>query len=113
MTAECIFEEMKQALNGRPGQPIVLGVCRAVAKRFSQEVWIIRLVTIIAAVFFTFPTIAIYILAGFFMAETEVRTRGFFSGLGVVIRETAEKLFNGLGRLFGSNPRADYYRNGH
>ena len=112
MTAESIFEEMKQALNGRPGQPIVLGVCRAVAKRLSQEVWLVRLVTIIAAVFFTFPTLAIYILAGFFMAETEVRTRGFFSGLGVVIRESVEKLMDGLGRVFGSGSRHGYYRNG-
>jgi len=111
MTAESIIQEVKEALNGRPGQPIVLGVCQALAKRLSQEVWIVRLATIIAGVFFTFPTLAIYILAGFFLSETEVRTRGFFSGLGVVIREFAEKLTNGLGRMCGSDTRPDYHGN--
>jgi len=113
MTAESIFQELKQALNGRPGQAIVLGVCRTLAKRLNQEVWIVRAVTIAAGVFFTFPTIAIYILAGFFLPETEVRTRGFFSGLGVVLRETVEKITRGLGAIFSSDSRRDYHHHSH
>ena len=108
MTAESIFQEIKEALGGRPGQPIVLGVCQALASRFRQEVWLVRLVTIILAVCWTLPITALYVVLGLVMPESESRTRGFFRGLGVVIHETTEKLLAFFGRLFDSRRDSDH-----
>ena len=108
MTAESIFQEIKEALSGRPGQAIVLGVCQALGTRFNQEVWLVRLVTILLAIIWTLPIAAIYIVLGFLMPETEIRTRGFFRGLGIVIHETTEKLLAFFGRLFTSRNETDH-----
>jgi len=105
MTAESIIQEIKQALNGRPGQPIVLGVCRALSVRFRQEAWIVRLAFIIVGLFWALPALAAYIVLGFMLPETERRTGDFFSGLGILIRETLDKAFTALGGLFGSSGR--------
>jgi phage shock protein PspC (stress-responsive transcriptional regulator) len=102
MTAESIFQEIKQALNGRPGQAIVLGVCQAIAVRTGKEVWIVRLGAILLCLFWTLPALAAYIVLGFLLPETETRTRDFFTGLGIMARETAEKATAALGRAFGS-----------
>lgn len=102
MTADSIVQEIKQVLAGRPGQPMVLGVCQAFASRYKQQAWIVRLVAIISGVIWTLPTLAVYVLLGFLLPETVTRTRGFFTGLGVVLRETSEKIFATLGRVFGS-----------
>jgi len=107
MTAESIFQELKEALSGRPNQPIVLGVCQAIASRFRQEVWLVRMVTIVLAIVWTLPVTALYCVLGFVMPESEVRTRGFFCGLGVVIHETTEKLLAFFGRLFDSRRESD------
>lgn len=104
MTAESTFHEIKQALSGRPGQPIVLGVCQALAVRFKQETWRVRGVTIILGLFWPLPVLAAYLVLGFVLPETEQRSRGFFSGLAILVRETAEKVFAALGGLFGSGP---------
>ena len=101
MNTENLFEGIKENLNGRPGQPIVLGVCSVLANRLEQEVWIFRAVAIVLGVFFTFATLAVYILLGLFMKETEVRTRGLFQGLGVWARESSEKLVVFFRELFG------------
>jgi len=105
MTAECIFQEIKQALNGRPGQPIVLGVCKTLAARIDKQVWCVRLAMIVLALFWALPVLAAYVVLGFVLPETEHRARGFFTGLGIMARETAEKIFASLGHLFG--PDAD------
>ena len=105
MTADSIIQEIKHALAGRPGQPMVLGVCQAFAARYKQQTWGVRLAAIVAGVIWTLPTLAAYILLGFLLSETETRTRGFFTGLGVVVREASEKIFGSLGRLFGSDGR--------
>jgi phage shock protein PspC (stress-responsive transcriptional regulator) len=105
MTADSIILEIKQALAGRPGQPMVLGVCQAFASRYQQQTWGVRLAAIIFGVIWTLPTLAAYILLGFLLSETENRTRGFFSGLGVVIREACEKVFGALGRVFGDDSK--------
>ena len=42
MTAESVFDQIREALNGRPGQPIVLGVCQALAERYQKEVGVQR-----------------------------------------------------------------------
>jgi len=101
MTTNDVLTEIRESLNGRPGQPILLGVCRSLAERFGQEPWTCRAAAIILAVFFTLPTVAAYIILGFALKETEDRTRRFFSGLAVLVREWAEKLADSLRNLFG------------
>lgn len=100
MTAENVINEIRDSLNGRPGQPIVFGVCRELAEKFGQEPWVFRAATIVLALFFTLPTVAVYIILGFALKETESRTRRFFSGLAILAREWAEKLADGLRDLF-------------
>ena len=104
------FQEIKEALSGRPGQAIVLGVCHALATRIRQEVWLVRLVTIVFAIVWTLPVAAAYIVLGFFLPETENRTRGFFRGLGVVAQETAAKVTDYFGRIFNSRQESDHHR---
>jgi len=91
MSSESVIREIRDSLNGRPGQPIVFGVCKSLAARFGTEPWIFRLAAIVLGLFFTLPSIAAYIIAGFVMPETEERSRRFFSGLAVVIREQVQK----------------------
>jgi len=92
MSSQDFLESIKENLNGRPGQPIVLGVCKALAARIGQEPWVVRAAAIVLGVFFTFATLAAYILLGLFMEETEERTRGVFRGLGIWARETIDRL---------------------
>jgi len=101
MDHQNLFESIKHNLNGRPGQPIVLGVCQALARRCNQEVWIFRAGAIVLGVFFTFATLAAYVLLGLFMQETEQRTRGVFAGLGVWFRELLDRLGDLWTDLFG------------
>jgi len=110
MQDETFFDSMKRNLNGEPGQPIVLGVCKTLAARLNQEVWLIRLAAIVLGVFYSFITLVAYILLGLFMQETSQRTRSLFEGLGIWFREFTEK----VGRLFngsvgnGNSSRRDY-----
>lgn len=101
MSAERVIDEIRDTLNGRPGQPIVFGVCGALADKFKQEPWVFRAGAIVLALFFTFFTVAAYIVLGFALNETEDRTRRFFSGLAVLIRESVEKLADSLRGMFG------------
>jgi phage shock protein PspC (stress-responsive transcriptional regulator) len=101
MTTNDVIAEIRESLNGRPGQPIVFGVCRSLAERFGQEPWVYRAAAILLALFYTLPVVAAYIVLGFALKETESRTRRFFSGLAVLIREWAEKLADSLRGLLG------------
>nr|AFI78707.1 protein containing PspC domain [uncultured bacterium ws085G8] len=103
MQDETFFDSIKRNLNGEPGQPIVLGVCKTLAARFNQEVWLIRLAAIVLGVFYTFFTIVAYVLLGLFMDETSHRTKSLFEGLGIWFRELTEK----IGRQFGNVCRDD------
>lgn len=103
MCPDNVCNEIRESLNGRPGQPIVFGVCRSLADRFDQEPWIFRLVMIVMTLFWTLPAIAAYIILGFALSETEQRTRKFFSGLAVIIREGVEKFAGSLRDLFGNS----------
>lgn len=98
MQDETFFDSIKRNLNGEPGQPIVLGVCKTLAARFNQEVWLIRLAAIVLGVFYTFYALVGYILLGLFMNETSHRTKSLFEGLGVWFRELTEK----VGRQFSN-----------
>ena len=100
MTAESVFDQIRESLNGKPGQPIVLGVCKALAERFNKEVWIFRLVAIVLTLFWTLAAVAAYIILGFVLSETEERTRKFFSGLVVVAREGIQKVAESLRDIF-------------
>jgi phage shock protein PspC (stress-responsive transcriptional regulator) len=112
MTAESVFEQIRESLNGRPGQPIVLGVCKSLAERFDKEPWVFRLVAIALALFWTLPAVAAYVILGFVLSETEVRTRQFFSGLAVIIREGVEKFASWLrDTLQGANGNGSGNRN--
>lgn len=102
MNAESIFQEMRQALTGRPGQAIVLGVCQALALRFKRQAWHVRLATLILGLFWTLPILAAYIILGFVLPETERRSRDFFTGAGIMAREFAQRIFAALGGLFGA-----------
>lgn len=103
MSAENVLDEIREALQGRPGQPLVLGVCQSLADRMGQETWVVRAAAILLGVFWTLPVLAVYIILGWVMKDTEDRTRRFFSGLGVIARESAEKVFAGLRDLFGDS----------
>lgn len=103
MCPDNVCNEIRDSLNGRPGQPIVFGVCRSLADRFGQEPWIFRLIAIVMTLFWTLPAIAAYIILGFALSETEQRTRRFFSGLAIIIREGVEKFAASLRDLFGDS----------
>ena len=108
MCPENVCNEIRESLNGRPGQPMVLGVCKSLAERFGKEAWVFRLVAIVATLFWTLPALAAYIILGFALKETENRTRRFFSGLAVVIRESVEKAADWLRELLtDSSDRSD------
>ena len=101
MQEETFFDSMKRNLNGEPGQPIVLGVCKTLAARLNQEVWLIRLAAIVLGVFYSFITLVVYILLGLFMEETSHRTKSLFEGLGIWFRELTEKVGRQFGKPFG------------
>lgn len=103
-------ENIKKTLNGRPGQPIVFGVCKALAARCGCEPWMTRGAAILLGLFWFFPALAAYILLGVFMKETETRTRGFFSGLSVIVREWMEKFIGTTRRAFDSDGYNGGYR---
>jgi phage shock protein PspC (stress-responsive transcriptional regulator) len=91
MSTENVIHEIRQSLNGRPGQPMVFGVCKALADRCGTEPWIPRLAAIVLALFWALPALAAYIVAGLVMPETAERTRRFFSGLAIIIRERVDQ----------------------
>jgi phage shock protein PspC (stress-responsive transcriptional regulator) len=99
MSSENVINEIRESLNGRPGQPIVFGVCKALSGRFGVEPWIVRLAAIVLTLLWVLPAVAAYIVAGLVMKETEDRTRRFFAGLTVVLREWVDK---GAASLRGS-----------
>lgn len=100
MTADSVINEIRESLNGRPGQPIVFGVCKSLSERFDKEPWIFRLAAIVLTLFWTFPAVAAYVILGFALKETEARTRGFFSGLAVILREGVQKVAAALRDAF-------------
>ena len=102
MQDENFFDSIKRNLNGEPGKPIVLGVCKTLAARFNQEVWLIRLAAIVLGVFYSFITLVAYILLGLFMEETSHRTKSLFEGLGIWFREFTDKVGKQFNSALGS-----------
>ena len=96
MQDETFFDSIKRNLNGEPGQPIVLGVCKTLAARFGQEVWLIRLAAIVLGVFYSFITLAVYIMLGLFMKKHQTVPRAclkaWASGSGSLRKKWAGNL---------------------
>ena len=103
MQDNTFFDSIKRNLNGEPGQPIVLGVCKTLAARFDQEVWLIRLAAIVLGVFYSFATLVVYILLGLSMKETSSRSKSLFEGLGIWFRELTEKVGKYCNNLFSDD----------
>lgn len=103
MNSDDLLGSIRENLNGRPGQPMLFGVCKTVARRNGHEAWPYRLAGIVLLLFWTIPTIGIYCLLGLLLPETKVRTYGVFKGLFVLLQEWVEKGLAMLQDLF--NPR--------
>lgn len=103
MSSEDFLHSIKENLNGRPGQPIVLGVCSALAKRFNQEPWLFRALAIVLGVFYTGLALVAYVILGLAMEETGERTRGVFRGLAITAQEFCEKLIDTVRDLVGGS----------
>ena len=107
MQDNTFFDSIKRNLNGDPGQPMVLGVCKTLAARFKQEVWLIRLAAIVLGVFYSFVTLVAYMLLGLFMEETSDRTKSLFEGLAIWFREFTEKVAEKFDNI-SSSSRSSY-----
>lgn len=92
MASDDFIDSVKDNLNGRPGQPMLLGVCRTLAKRAGQEPWLFRAGAIVLLLFLTWPTVVAYLMLGLFLDETAGRTRGIFRGLFITLRELVDRV---------------------
>ena len=101
MSTDNVINQIRDSLNGRPGQAIVFGVCKTLAEKSGKEPWLFRLAALVLTLFWTLPAIAAYVILGFALNETEGRTRKFFCGLGVIVREMVQKLAESLRGMFG------------
>lgn len=102
MAQNDFLDSVRDNLNGRPGQPMLFGVCRTLADKTGLEAWLVRVAAILLVLFFTGPTVVAYILLGLFMDETADRTRGIFQGLFLTLQEGVEKVVEGIGDVFRS-----------
>jgi phage shock protein PspC (stress-responsive transcriptional regulator) len=102
MAQNDFLDSVRENLNGRPGQPMLFGVCRTLAEKSGLETWLVRVAAILLVLFFTGPTAVAYILLGLFMDETADRTRGIFQGLFLTLQEGVEKVVEGVSDVFRS-----------
>lgn len=102
MAQNDFLDSVRDNLNGRPGQPMLFGVCRTLADKTGVEPWLVRVLALVLLVLFTGFTVVAYVLLGLFMDETADRTRGIFQGLFMILREAVERLVDGIGDLFRS-----------
>ncbi len=94
MAKENFLDNIRDNLNGQPGQPMLLGVCKVLAKRLGTEPWSVRAVFIVLTLLATGPMLVAYVLSGLLLDETSERTRGIFKGLFQLLRDTVEKALN-------------------
>lgn len=102
MAQNDFLDSVRDNLNGRPGQPMLFGVCRTLADKLGAEPWVIRIVALLALLVATGLTIVAYILLGLFMEETAERTRGIFQGLFLTLREGVDRVVEGVSDVFRS-----------
>lgn len=55
---------------------IAMGVCAGAADFLGVDVWLVRLVTVIATILFTLPTVTIYFALGIMAHHKPLRYRG-------------------------------------
>lgn len=110
MNPDELIASIRENLNGTPGQPMVFGVCRTLAQRSGHEPWMFRLAAIVLALFWTIPTLGIYIFLGMALPETKVRTFGVFKGLFIALQEWVEKTLACLQDLFQAKGRSSTHR---
>lgn len=55
---------------------IAMGVCAGIADFLGVDVWLVRLVTVLAALFFTLPTVIAYFALGIIAHHRPLRYRG-------------------------------------
>jgi len=110
MNPDELIASIRENLNGTPGQPMVFGVCRTLAQRSGHEPWMFQLAAIVLALFWTIPTLGIYIFLGMLLPETTVRTFGVFKGLFIALQEWVEKTLACLQDLFQTNGRSNTHR---
>ena len=110
MDPDELIASIRENLNGTAGQPMVFGVCRTLAQRSGHEPWMFRLAAIVLALFWTIPTLGIYIFLGMLLPETKVRTCGVFKGLFIALQEWVEKALAVLQDLFQGNGRSNTHR---
>ncbi len=106
MAQNDFLDNVRENLNGRPGQPMLFGVCQTLAAKSGMEPWLVRVAAILLVLFFMGPTVVAYVLLGLFMDETAERTRGIFQGLFLTLQEGVEKVVDGIGDLFRSDGNA-------
>ncbi len=102
MAQNDFLDSVRDNLNGRPGQPMLFGVCQTLAAKSGMEPWLVRVAAILLVLFFMGPTVVAYVLLGLFMDETADRTRGIFQGLFLTLQEGVEKIVDGIGDVFRS-----------
>jgi phage shock protein PspC (stress-responsive transcriptional regulator) len=107
MKSDELLDSIRENFNGRPGQPLVFGVCATLAKRSGHEPWIFRVGTLALALFWTMPAVGAYIALGLLLPETQDRTRGVFKGLFIALEEWVEKGMETFQDLFGSKGRGN------
>lgn len=85
-----LLDDGKKALQGRPGQPLLLGVCAALARRLDMEAWLVRVGVILLFVLFNLVTLVVYLVLALVLEETAERSRKIFHGLWMTIKEKFE-----------------------
>lgn len=80
-------QDVKQALNGRTGQPILLGVCQFISQRTEMAPWLVRSLALLLLLVFPPFTLIAYLLAGFLLPQTAERSKKIARGLWITIQE--------------------------
>lgn len=70
-----LFEDFQAQLRGQNAQPLIFGVCAALAQRGGFNRGPVRLIALLALVFFTMPVLLAYVIAGFLLPETRDTTK--------------------------------------
>ena len=64
------FRRVKRTLGSAPEEGWIFGVCSALARRFSWELWAVRLVAVICLLCFSLVTVVTYFATAMIMDET-------------------------------------------
>ena len=59
-----LLDSVRENLNGRPGQPMLFGVCESLARRSGHEPWMYRAAAIVLLIAVTAPTVVALLCCG-------------------------------------------------